>query len=181
MQLQRCFVKYIIAKISAGSAFPSFSWPSVNGDIVTPAASEGWRFLTVYRGKHCPLCKEYLSELDGMQKEFADAGIKVWALSADPIDRARSEADDESWTLPILGELSEEQMRELGLYISSPRTPDETDRNFAEPAAFVLNPEGNVQIIDISNAPFSRPSLKGLLDGIQFVQSKGYPTRGIVE
>ena len=81
---------------------------------------------------------------------------------------------------PVLAGLSEEEMRTLGLYISSPRSPDETDRNFAEPATFVINPDGKVQIVDVSNAPFARPDLKGLLDGIRFVMAKHYPVRGIV-
>ena len=133
-----------------------------------------------YRGKHCPLCKRYLTELDGMQEDFTAAGITVWALSADPLDRAKTEVEEEGWTLPILAGLTEEQMRDLGLYISSPRSPDETDRDFAEPAAFVINPASNVQIVDVSNAPFSRLDLKGLLDGIRFVKAKDYPVRGIV-
>jgi len=72
-------------------------------------------------------------------------------------------------------------MRLLGLYISSPRSADETDRNFGEPATFVINPQGEIQIVDISNAPFSRPELAGLLRGIRFVTEKDYPIRGIVE
>jgi hypothetical protein len=70
-------------------------------------------------------------------------------------------------------------MRTLGVYISSPRSPDETDREFAEPATFVINPNGNVQIVDVSNAPFSRPDLKGLLEGLRCVNANGYPVRGI--
>jgi hypothetical protein len=69
-------------------------------------------------------------------------------------------------------------MRQLGLYISDPRSPQEADRPFAEPALFVINPDGNTQIIDISNAPFVRPDLKSLLKGLQFVVSKDYPIRG---
>lgn len=116
-----------------------------------------------------------------MQSDFGAAGLQVWALSSDPVERARSEAEAENWTLPILAELSEAQMRELGLYISSPRTPEETDRNFSEPGVFVLNPKGQVQIVDISNAPFVRPDLKGLFGGIKFVKANDYPIRGMVE
>lgn len=169
----------ISSKFEAGAAFPDFTWQSVVGDAVTPAAGEGWRLLIVYRGKHCPLCKQYLTTLDGMQDDFAKAGITVWALSSDPLERAQGEASEEGWTLPILAGLSEDEMRTLGVYISSPRTPDETDRNFAEPATFVINPKGKVQIVDVSNAPFSRPDLKGLLDGLRFVNAKDYPVRGI--
>lgn len=171
----------ISKKFQTGGIFPDFAWPSVTGNIVSPVQAEGWRFITIYRGKHCPLCKKYLTELDGMQDDFAKAGIAIWALSADPLDRAQDWAKAEGWTIPILAELSEAQMRELGLYISAPRSPEETDRNFAEPAAFVINPNNEVQIIDISNAPFARPDLKGLLAGISFVSAKNYPVRGTVD
>jgi peroxiredoxin len=167
-------------KFAAGAAFPDFTWQSVAGAEVTPAAEAGWRLVVVYRGKHCPLCKQYLTTLDGMQEDFAKADVAVWALSSDPLERAQAEASEENWTLPILAGLSEDEMRTLGLYISSPRTPDETDRNFAEPGIFVINPDGNVQIIDVSNAPFSRPDPKGLFDGIRFLKAKNYPVRGIV-
>ncbi|WP_292456148.1 hypothetical protein [Methylibium sp.] len=42
----------------------------------------------------------------------------------------------------------------------------------------MINPAGDTQIIDISNAPFARPDLKSLLKGIQFVMSNDYPIRG---
>ena len=39
-------------------------------------------------------------------------------------------------------------------------------------------PQGRLQIIDISNAPFARPDLDGLLNGLKFIQEKDYPIRG---
>ncbi len=74
-----------------------------------------------------------------------------------------------------------EQMRALGLYISEPRSPQETDRPFAEPGLFVINPEGKLQIIDISNAPFARPDLATVLMGIKLIQEKSYPIRGTLD
>ncbi|MFD2029883.1 hypothetical protein ACFSKM_05400 [Ancylobacter dichloromethanicus] len=72
-------------------------------------------------------------------------------------------------------------MRGLGLYISEPRSPEETDRPFPEPGLFIINPEGRLQIVDISNAPFARPELHGVLNGLKFVQQKNYPIRGTTE
>jgi hypothetical protein len=43
---------------------------------------------------------------------------------------------------------------------------------------FVVNGDGNIQILDISNAPFARPDLEGLLNGIKFVRDNDYPIRG---
>lgn len=119
------------------------------------------------------------TQLDTMRQDFADTDSAVRALSADPADRARGQADEEGWSIPILAELTQDQMRALGLYMSSPRRPDETGRNFAEPAAFILNPAGEVQVVDVSNAPFARPDLDSLLDGIEVIQKEDYPVRGI--
>jgi hypothetical protein len=69
-------------------------------------------------------------------------------------------------------------MRDLGLYLSEPRSPPETDRPFAEPGLFAINPDGRLQIIDISNAPFARPDLTAILNGLKVVQERQSPVRG---
>lgn len=167
-------------KFEAGGRFPAYAWPSVRGGKVTPGAGVDWRMLVIYRGAHCPLCVKYLHELSRLEEGFLTAGIRVWALSADPLDRAIEQAEREGWRIPILAELQEDQMRTLGTYISAPRSADETDRNFAEPATFVINPKGMVQIVDLSNAPFARPNPQTLLEGIKFVMEADYPIRGTV-
>ncbi len=166
------------SKMSAGATFPDLSWETVAGERLQPAKQSGWRMLVVYRGKHCPLCKAYLDTLSGLLGEFEAAGVTVSAVSADPAEKARAEVGEQGWTFPVAHDLSIDDMRALGLYISDPRSPQETDRPFAEPGLFVINPLGQAQIIDISNAPFARPDLKGLLKGLQFVMSKDYPIRG---
>ncbi len=165
-------------KMSAGAKFPPLAWDAVDGARVAPAQDTGWRMLVVYRGKHCPLCKTYLNTLNELLDEFRASAIAVSVLSADGADKAEAQVAECGWKFPVGYGLSVEQMRQLGLYVSDPRSPQETDRQFAEPALFVLNAQGQVQIIDISNAPFARPDLKSLLKGIQFVISKDYPIRG---
>ncbi|MDO9168170.1 MAG: redoxin domain-containing protein [Methylobacter sp.] len=165
-------------KMTAGEKFPMMAWNAVSGERLVPADGSGWRVLIVYRGQHCPLCKAYLNTLNEMLEDFRAANIAVSIVSADTKDKAEAEVAECGWTFPVGYDLSVDQMRELGLYISDPRSPEETDRPFAEPALFVINPEGNTQIIDISNAPFARPDLKSLLKGLQFVMSKNYPIRG---
>ena len=72
-------------------------------------------------------------------------------------------------------------MKDLGLYISHPRSPEETDHPFAEPGVFVINESGTVQVVDISNNPFVRPSLKSLVSGLGWIRSNTYPIRGTYE
>jgi peroxiredoxin len=165
-------------KIAAGSKFPSLPVKTVSGATIDIAAQPGWRMLVVYRGKHCPLCKKYFKTMEGLADPLKDAGVSVLAVSADPHEKAEADVTSEGWRFPVGYDLNLHQMRELGLYISEPRSPQETDRPFAEPGLFVINPEGNVQIVDISNAPFARPDLAMILMGIKFAQDKGYPARG---
>src|SRR5260370_33903676 len=69
-------------------------------------------------------------------------------------------------------------MQRLGLYISEPRSAQETDHRFPEPGLLVVNMEGILQVVDVANAPFVRPDLDTLLLGLSFVIEKNYPTRG---
>ena len=48
---------------------------------------------------------------------------------------------------------------------AEPRNIRETDQPFPEPALFLLNPDGEVVIIDYSNSPFARPDLRILVEG----------------
>lgn len=57
-----------------------------------------------------------------------------------------------------------EQFR-WGLYVSKPRNFRETELPFPEPALFLLNPDGELQIVDYSNSPFARPDLRILVEG----------------
>lgn len=165
-------------KMAAGEKFPMMGWNAVSGDRIIPANGSGWRLLVIYRGKHCPLCKTYLNTLNDVLGEFHAENIAVFTVSADSQEKAEAEVAECGWKFPVGYDLSIDEMRQLGLYISDPRSPQEADRPFAEPALFVINPDGNTQIIDISNAPFARPDLKSLLKGLQFVMSKDYPIRG---
>jgi len=166
------------SRFTAGSPFPALDWPAVGGGHVNPAKGDGWRLLVVYRGKHCPLCKKYLATLNEMLGDFKAANIDVSVLSADGLEKARTESEECGWKFPVGYDLTVEHAKQLGLYVSSPRSPQETDQPFAEPGVFVINPRGQVQIVDVSNAPFARPDLRALLDGIRFVIEKDYPVRG---
>jgi peroxiredoxin len=165
-------------KLAAGAPFPPITMPRLGGGEIAPAAMEGWRLFVVYRGKHCPLCKPYLGTLDQLLEEFEAAGVAVLAASADPEEKAAADHAEFGWRFPLGFGLTIAQMQDLGLYISHPRSPQETDRPFAEPGLFLINPAGQVQLIDISNAPFARPDLAGIARGAKRIQEMNYPIRG---
>jgi peroxiredoxin len=168
--------------LTPDTLFPNLDVPTLQSGDVKPGQANptrgDWQLVVVYRGKHCPICKSYLTELNGMLDDFAAIGVDVLALSADPREKAEASASDIGYAGTIGYGLTPAQMAMLGVYISEPRGPEETDRPFAEPATFVVRDDGVLQIVDISNAPFARPALKSLLDGVRFIRQKGYPVRG---
>jgi peroxiredoxin len=166
------------SKPEAGAAFPEFEVPSLAGGSLKLGGSGRWQMVVVYRGKHCPLCRKFLGSLEAMKEDFAKLDTEIALVSADPEEKAAATQQEWGLSLPLGYGLSLEQMQRLGLYISEPRSPQETDRPFAEPGLFVVNPQGRIQIVDISNAPFARPELGGIARGIGFVQEKSYPVRG---
>jgi len=62
-------------KLTAGSLFPALSWNAIGGGRVDPSTDRGWRLLIVYRGKHCPSCRQYLKTLNGTR--LRRQGIKA--------------------------------------------------------------------------------------------------------
>ncbi|WP_298857527.1 peroxiredoxin-like family protein [uncultured Sulfitobacter sp.] len=173
-----------MAALDAGSTFPKTEVELLGGGTITLGAPRGghdWQLVVVYRGLHCPLCKNYLAKLQELEAAYNELGVDVVAVSGDPAEKAQAFADEKALTLAMGCGLSVDQMRGLGLYISNPRSPAETDRPFPEPGLFVINSEGAIQIVDVSNAPFARPDLQGIANGIKFIRGNDYPIRGTHE
>ena len=169
------------ALFSAGSALPSMTFPTVGGgEVSVGGTKDRWTLFVVYRGKHCGRCKPYLTKLQGMKAAWEEAGFDIVAVSADPLEKAQADVQEYGWTFTVGYGLNEDQMRALGLYISSPLSPDETDRNFAEPGHYCVRPDGSVLLISVSNGPSARPDLDQLLDGMIFTIKNDRPPRGTV-
>ncbi len=166
------------AKLHAGQKMEPLTFKRLDGAAYQFGGAGAWQALIVYRGQHCPICTGYLGKIKQRLSSFEKLGVQVAALSADNEAQARMTFDKVHPNFPLLYGLDEAGMRALGLYISQPRSASETDHLFPEPGLFVVNPDGALQIIDISNAPFARPDLDVLLGGLEFVIKNAYPVRG---
>jgi len=170
-------------KLKAGDPFPQFMLPSVGGGNIKvgePQGGNDWQMVVVYRGKHCPICARYLAKLEQLQSKFFDLKVDALAISGDSKEKAEHQVKEGSLTMPVAYDLSLDQMKTMGLYISYPRSPEETDRPFPEPGLFIVNADGKAQVIDISNAPFARPELEMVLHGLEYIRDpeEKYPIRG---
>ena len=171
-------------KLHPGATFPTIEAKLLTGetvDVSETSANADWKLVVVYRGKHCPLCTKYLNELEAYVTELKDLGVEVIAVSGDSAEQLAEHQNKLNVSFPLAYGLSQEQMQTLGLYISVPRSAQETDHNFAEPGLFVVNEHGNLHVVDISNNPFVRPDLKQLVSGIAWIRNpdNNYPLRGM--
>ena len=170
-------------KLHAGADFPSLP---VNGqddsvvDISKPTGDADWQMVVVYRGRHCPMCTKFLNSLAGFRQRLLDIGIDIAAVSGDSEEQLEDHLTRLDVNFPLFYGLTLEQMQDLGLYVSVPRSEQETDHNFPEPGLFVINGDGQVQVVDLSNNPFARPDLEIFVSGLEWIRNpdNNYPIRG---
>jgi peroxiredoxin len=165
-------------KLKPGTTLPDVKVKNIKGGELSLKTKNTWKIIVVYRGLHCPKCKSYLNTLNELEQEYRNLGFEILALSTDPEEKAVKQAKDQELKFDVGYDLSLEDANKLGLYISNPRSEQETDRPFSEPGLYILNPKNEIQVLDISNSPFSRPDLKELLGGMKFTIENNYPIRG---
>jgi len=170
-------------KLHPSETFPQAQVSLLDGSTVSLGKSENgfpWQAIFVYRGKHCPICTLFLNQLEKFKQAFADTGVDIIAVSGDSKMQLEQHMQELSVTYPIAYGLSEESMQDLGLYISVPRSAQETDHNFSEPGLFIVNEQGKLHVIDIANNPLARPDLKTLVSGLAWIRDpkNDYPIRG---
>ena len=172
------------SKLHPGDMFPALPVHSRDAgvvDIAKPTGDRDWQMVVVYRGRHCPMCTKFLNGLAAFRERLSSIGIDIAAVSGDSADQLAEHLDRlGDVNFPIYYGLTEEQMQTLGLFISLPRSEKETDHNFAEPGLFVVNGDGALQVVDISNNPFARPDLEILVSGLEWIRNpdNNYPIRG---
>jgi peroxiredoxin len=166
-------------------AMPEMSYPLVEGGkwTLSERKPESLSMVVAYRGVHCPMCRNYLKELNDRIGDFKQRGVDVLAVSSDGKERAMAAKTD--WELsevPIAFGLGIDEARALGLYISTSRGVTsigiEEPALFNEPGLFLVKPDGTLYAAYIQTTPFARPPLDQLLKAIDFIKEKNYPARG---
>ena len=171
-------------QIKPGTLPPRLSLPLTSGgstDDLYLGTGEGGRFTVVvfYRGLHCPMCRRQLSELDKRLDELRDVGVgRVVAVSMESAERSTEVVKRWQLTnLPVAYELTEDDAREWGLFISTAIKEGEPGR-FSEPGIFILDYDGTVYWSSVASMPFGRPPLDEIIAGIVYANEHNYPARG---
>jgi len=167
-------------RLMPGKPVPALSLETAGGGTWTLNATppESFTLIEVYRGLHCPRCKQQLLDLDHKLARFAERGVDCVALSTDPKDRA--EHTKSEWGLPNLTlgyGLPVETARAWGLYISTPIVEKEP-RPFSEPGMFLVRPDGTLYSMVIHTTPFHRHHFADVLEAVDMIRARDYPPRG---
>ncbi len=145
--------------------------------------SERGTVICFYRGLHCPICANYLTELEKRVNDFAERGVTTIAISSDGEERTRAMADKiDAKGLRFGYDLSLEKAREWGLYISTSRGTTsigiEEPALFSEPGLFMVTPEQTLYYGSTQTMPFVRPHFSELVGALDFAIANNYPARG---
>ena len=164
---------------------PSLSLDFLGGESWSLESSrpEQFTMLVVYRGLHCPICKNYLTDLQRHLSAFEERGIEVIVTSTDNEERTRqAQVDWSVEALPLAHGLSVEKAREWGLYISTSRGVTslgiEEPALFAEPGLFLIRPDKTLYSANIITMPFARPHFREIQNALDFIIKNDYPARG---
>ncbi|MEM1119821.1 MAG: redoxin domain-containing protein [Bacteroidota bacterium] len=138
--------------------------------------------LLFYRGYHCPKCKIQLQDFNRHYEAFKEAGIDVYAISTDHLERAEKVVKEwEINQLPIAYDFPMLMAEKWGLYLSAGRPDSNEPSEFAEPGLFVVRPDGALYASAVQTMPFTRPKAKNLLEGLKYVIENDYPARGEIQ
>ncbi len=146
-------------------------------------SSERGTVICFYRGLHCPICANYLTEFEKQAPAFAERGVATIAISSDDQERARAMADKIDvkalrfgYGLPLA------TAKAWGLYISTSRGKTsigiEEPALFAEPGLFMVTPDQSLYYGSVQTMPFVRPHFSELVAALDFAIAKDYPARG---
>lgn len=164
---------------------PSLVVPTLdNGTFdLSAETSERGTVICFYRGLHCPICANYLKEMEKLVGAFAERGVGTLALSSDGEDRTRQMAEKiEAKSLRFGYDLDLSVAREWGLYISTSRGKTsigiEEPALFSEPGLFMVTPEQSLYYGSVQTMPFVRPHFSELVSALDFAIANNYPARG---
>lgn len=144
---------------------------------------ERFTLVAFYRGLHCPICANYLKELERLTPEFEKRGVKTIAISSDGKERTQAMADKISASNLRMGfGLPLSEARDWGLYISTSRGKTsigiEEPALFSEPGVFLVRADRTLYYASVQSMPFVRPHFSELTQALDFAIANDYPARG---
>ena len=136
------------------------------------------RLISFYRGAFCGYCTRFMQQLNGLHADFAELGIELACVSVDPKDIATAWGEENGIDKVSIGYgLSQDQIEACELFASRV-TRDGKELYFAEPALWLVRPDGELYLNIQSSISCGRPDLNSLLEGLKRLAGEGFTLRG---
>lgn len=167
-------------KLLVGTPAPVLEVKTLDGSTwkLSEQTPEHYTMVVFYRGLHCPVCQQYISDLDRKLEAFEKLGVNAIAISGDSQERAQQFQENANIQNATIGYgLTIDDMLRWGLYLSKGHF-DREPALFSEPALFLIRPDNRLYFANIGTHPFSRVSFDFLLGGLEYVIPRNYPFRG---
>jgi len=163
-----------------GKKIPSLEVNTLNDTLwsIDDYLDKAKYMIVFYRGLHCPVCSDFLKQIDNQLLEYKNSNTEVIAISMDSKEKAIKAKN--KWgiaNLNIAYGLTEEKAREWGLYISKSIKESES-AIFCEPGLFIIKEDGSLYLANTSNMPWARPDVSTLPAKLVFAEENEYPVRG---
>ena len=164
---------------------PDLRVPTLSHGIFDLATERPERMTLVcfYRGLHCPICANYLKELERLTPAFQERGVATIAISSDDEPRARAMSEKVGASHLRFGHgLPLAVARQWGLYVSASRGETsigiEEPPLFSEPGVFLIRPDRSIYYLSVQSMPFVRPPFSDMVQALDFIIKNDYPARG---
>ncbi|BBD58367.1 redoxin domain-containing protein [Nostoc sp. HK-01] len=167
-------------KLIMGNQAPVLEVKTLDGKIwkLADQTPQNYTMIVFYRGLHCPICEQYITDLEQKLDDFKQLGVEAIALSGDSLEKAQQfQAKANIQNLTIGYSLTPDEMRRWGLYLTKGHFESEPVL-FSEPAVFLVKPDGRLYFANIGTHPFSRVDFGFLLQGLEYIIPRNYPFRG---
>ena len=119
--------------------------------------------LLFYRGEWCPVCNLQLHSLQENLAEFHKENAQILAISTDTPENSQKLVGKHNLSFPVLADLDRETVEAYGLFFNE-------EKGYAEPAVFILCPDGTVVYASLQSGALGRPSNDDLLRIVNRIQ-----------
>jgi peroxiredoxin len=145
-----------ISPLLAGERIPTLQLPTSSGEMfdLNRSVSLTPTILVFYRGGWCPYCSRQLAGLQLVEKDLADMGYQVIAISTDSPENLTKTKTKEKLSYMLLSDADLNASRLFGIAFKSPKNYDSflpgtsggknVDKLLPVPSVFILNKKGKI-------------------------------------
>ena len=181
------------SRVQTNAQAPALNLSTLSGKTfnLSNEKPDSFTIVVFYRGLHCPICINYLQEIEENFETMTHAGINLVAVSMDPKEKAQATVDKVATNMDLPDSsqfktriaygLTESDARTWGLYLSSKIEGSSEPDVFSEPGLFVMRPDNTVFMAQVQSAPLARPNIAQLVGGLSYAKEHKYPARGTYE